>query len=138
MTRSYAVLEITPASFNEIYEKLLKAGYECLAPDGTLNLEAINLGKETKEPVDATFTRRQLQILDGVLQGQTNKKIAAGYNLSEKTVKAHVTAIFKILGVANRTQALIAYQRWMSSSSSLPESEPASSSSNETSSQAAA
>ncbi len=43
-----------------------------------------------------------------VCQGKANKQIATELGLSEKTVKAHVTAIFKVLGVANRTQAALA------------------------------
>jgi two-component system, NarL family, nitrate/nitrite response regulator NarL len=41
-------------------------------------------------------------------QGKSNKSIALELGLSEKTVKAHVTAIFKVLNVINRTQAAAA------------------------------
>lgn len=40
--------------------------------------------------------------------GQPNKIIAYELNLSEKTVKAHVTAIFRMLNAVNRTQAAAA------------------------------
>ena len=61
---------------------------------------------------DATLlTLRQLQVLSRVCQGKTNKQIASELGLSEKTVKAHVTAIFKILGVVNRTQAVLVARR---------------------------
>ena len=40
-----------------------------------------------------------------VSQGQSNKVIAGKLNLSEKTVKIHIAAIFKALNVVNRTQA---------------------------------
>jgi DNA-binding NarL/FixJ family response regulator len=46
-----------------------------------------------------------------VCQGKTNKQIATELGLSEKTVKAHVTAIFKVLGVVNRTQAVLVARR---------------------------
>jgi two-component system nitrate/nitrite response regulator NarL len=40
-----------------------------------------------------------------VSEGISNRDIAFELDLSEKTVKAHITAIFKILNVINRTQA---------------------------------
>jgi DNA-binding NarL/FixJ family response regulator len=54
------------------------------------------------------LTLRQIEVLSRVCQGKANKQIATELGLSEKTVKAHVTAIFKVLGVANRTQAALA------------------------------
>jgi DNA-binding NarL/FixJ family response regulator len=50
-------------------------------------------------------------VLSRLCQGKTNKQIATEMGLSEKTIKAHVTAIFKILGVVNRTQAVVAARR---------------------------
>jgi DNA-binding NarL/FixJ family response regulator len=62
-------------------------------------------------PDASLLTLRQLQVLSRVCQGKTNKQIASELGLSEKTVKAHVTAIFKILGVVNRTQAVLVARR---------------------------
>jgi DNA-binding NarL/FixJ family response regulator len=63
------------------------------------------------EPDVALLTLRQLEVLSRVCQGKTNKQIATELGLSEKTVKAHVTAIFKVLGVVNRTQAVLVARR---------------------------
>ncbi|MGX9105104.1 MULTISPECIES: response regulator transcription factor [Gammaproteobacteria] len=43
--------------------------------------------------------------------GSLNKQIAWELNVSEATIKAHITAIFRKLGVKNRTQAVIALQQ---------------------------
>ena len=51
------------------------------------------------------LTPRQLEVLTMVVQGNSNKVIAARLELAEATVKMHVTAILKSLGVNNRTQA---------------------------------
>ncbi len=51
------------------------------------------------------LTERQTDVLRRLSAGQPNKTIALDLNLSEKTVKAHITAIFKALDVVNRTQA---------------------------------
>jgi two-component system nitrate/nitrite response regulator NarL len=63
------------------------------------------------DPDVALLTLRQLEVLSRVCQGKTNKQIATELGLSEKTVKAHVTAIFKVLGVVNRTQAVLVARR---------------------------
>jgi DNA-binding NarL/FixJ family response regulator len=55
--------------------------------------------------VKAVLTDRQVAVLRLVSDGRANKEIAFELGLSEKTVKAHITAIFKILNVVNRTQA---------------------------------
>jgi two-component system, NarL family, nitrate/nitrite response regulator NarL len=54
------------------------------------------------------LTGRQLEVLQQMAAGLSNKEIAAILDLSEKTVKAHVTEIFRTLAVANRTQAIAA------------------------------
>jgi two-component system nitrate/nitrite response regulator NarL len=52
-----------------------------------------------------TLTVRQRQILQLLAKGESNKEIGLRLALAEVTVKVHISAIFKILGVANRTQA---------------------------------
>lgn len=54
------------------------------------------------------LTGRQLEVLGLMAQGKTNRDIARALGLAEGTVKIHVTAILKALGVRNRTQAVIA------------------------------
>ena len=57
------------------------------------------------------LTARQIDVLKLVARGLPNRTIAAELGLSEKTVKVHVTAIFKALDVVNRTQAAAAGQQ---------------------------
>lgn len=56
----------------------------------------------------AKLTPQQFKVLMAVSQGLLNKQIAYDMNISEATVKAHVTAIMNKLGVSNRTQAVLA------------------------------
>lgn len=53
------------------------------------------------------LTARQLEVLTLIKNGYSNKLIASNLALAEATVKMHVTAIFKCLGVSNRTQAAL-------------------------------
>jgi DNA-binding NarL/FixJ family response regulator len=48
---------------------------------------------------------RELQVLNLIAEGCTNKEIAARLNLAERTAKYHVTAVFNKLGAATRAQA---------------------------------
>lgn len=54
------------------------------------------------------LTDRQIEVLKLIALQKSNKEIAYQLALSEKTVKAHVTAIFRALQVANRTEAALA------------------------------
>lgn len=54
------------------------------------------------------LTPRQMDVLRCVIKGQTNKVIARELDLSEGTVKAHLSAVFLALGAHNRTEAVYA------------------------------
>jgi DNA-binding NarL/FixJ family response regulator len=54
---------------------------------------------------------RQLMVLALVAEGKQNKHIARELEISEKTVKAHLTTIFHVLGVTDRTQAALWAER---------------------------
>jgi len=54
------------------------------------------------------LTPRQTEVLGKLLQGKPNKLIARDLNLSVETVKDHVAAVLRALGVSTRTQAVIA------------------------------
>lgn len=56
----------------------------------------------------ASLTQQQYRILMMFADGLLNKQIAYDLNVSEATIKAHATAIFRKLNVRNRTQAVIA------------------------------
>lgn len=64
-------------------------------------------------PAEASerLTERQTEVLRQLCRGLTNKEISRALGLSEKTTKSHITAIFKALGVVNRTQAAAAARR---------------------------
>ncbi|AFT69167.1 Transcriptional regulatory protein degu [Alloalcanivorax dieselolei B5] len=55
-----------------------------------------------------SLTPQQFRVMGMLLEGMQNKVIAYELDVSEATVKAHMTAIFRKLGVRNRTQAVLA------------------------------
>ncbi len=55
----------------------------------------------------SSLTRRQLLVLERMSKGESNKQIAYNLNIAETTVKAHVSAILRKLGVHNRIQAVL-------------------------------
>jgi DNA-binding NarL/FixJ family response regulator len=59
----------------------------------------------------ASLTPQQFRVLTMVCDGLLNKQIAYELSVSEATIKAHVTAIFRKLGVRTRTQAALLLQQ---------------------------
>lgn len=62
---------------------------------------------ETKSREDGVLTKREVEVLKLLAEGLFNKEIASKLDISEKTVKNHVSNIFKKIGVSDRTQAAV-------------------------------
>jgi len=58
-----------------------------------------------EHPLAAKLTKRELEVLEGLAKGQSNKEIARGLDLQEVTVKLHVKTLCRKLDARNRTQA---------------------------------
>ena len=61
----------------------------------------------TGRKILATLTPRQCDVLRLLGKGQANKEIARALDISEGTVKIHLAAIFRLLDVRNRTEAVL-------------------------------
>jgi DNA-binding NarL/FixJ family response regulator len=66
---------------------------------------------DAADPLQVSVTPRQQEVLALVAQGKSNKAIARDLDLTENTVKIHVAAVLKALGVRNRTEAVMAARR---------------------------
>ena len=65
-----------------------------------------------EDPPAKALTPRQMEILDGLARGLTNRDIAIELGIREDRVKGHVNTIFAKLGAANRTEAVaIAFRK---------------------------
>lgn len=67
--------------------------------------------QESVEQKIQSLTPHQRKVLHMLSDGLLNKQIAYDLDVSEATIKAHMTAIFRKLGVKNRTQAVILLQQ---------------------------
>jgi DNA-binding NarL/FixJ family response regulator len=70
-----------------------------------------NAEGEDVDTLLALLSDRQIEVVRGILQGKSNKEIAHDLLLSENTVKVHVSAIIKTLGVENRTKISVIAQK---------------------------
>ena len=85
--------------------KKISKGEPILHPSLTKKLFDYHLKQSEKE--DAKLTNREQEVLICLVEGLSNKEIADKLYISDKTVKIHVSKIFKKLNVKSRSQAII-------------------------------
>src|SRR5436853_859789 len=83
--------------------KAAAAGQVQLTPRAAARLMQVVSTPESPE----ALTERETEVLRLLAQGQSNKQIAHGLHITEKTVKTHVSNILSKLGVQSRTQATL-------------------------------
>lgn len=76
-------------------------------PAGYVLLKENDIGETDAVERLASLTNQQARILQLICEGKLNKQIAYDLSIAETTVKAHVTAIMRKLGVQSRTQAVL-------------------------------
>ncbi|MFT9597453.1 response regulator [Mesobacillus sp.] len=81
-------------------------GESVIHPSMTRKLLAFHQQKETQKE-DTTLTEREKEVLLCLVEGLSNKEIADRLFISDKTVKIHVSKIFKKLNVKSRSQVVI-------------------------------
>jgi DNA-binding NarL/FixJ family response regulator len=95
--------------------RLILAGGIYIPPDILVRASAATAshgqpysGAKRPSPAELGLTERQVDVLALMMQGKSNKLICRALDLAEPTVKNHVSAILKALGVTNRTEAVLA------------------------------
>jgi DNA-binding NarL/FixJ family response regulator len=76
--------------------------------------DSITRPAPTKQPINPMqlgLTGRQCEVLAQLVLGKSNKVIARALDLTEATIKTHILAIFRVLGVHNRTGAVMAVSK---------------------------
>jgi len=94
-------------------DELLRAIRACLRGEAPLSpraAQAVVSARRERHPA-AGLSERELEVLTLVAGGLANKQIAHRLGISEKTVKVHLTKVFREIGVFDRTQAALWAQR---------------------------
>jgi DNA-binding NarL/FixJ family response regulator len=108
----YLLKDATPEDLGQAINVALSGSGNVLSPRVIQNLfedaeGSGSPGSGGRRP-EFSLTQRENDILALLAEGKSNRDIAGNLYLSEKTVKAHLAAIFRKLGVTNRTQAAMA------------------------------
>jgi DNA-binding NarL/FixJ family response regulator len=103
----YLLKDLEP---EELHRGILAAarGESPLAPKAA---HAVISARAEARPATVELTGREREVLQLVREGLPNKLIARRLEISEKTVKAHLTRVFQTIGVTDRTQAALWAQR---------------------------
>jgi DNA-binding NarL/FixJ family response regulator len=81
---------------------------EALAPAAGPGARPARAAESVRSLETLGLTDRQAQVLKLLAAGKSNKLICRELDLAERTVKAHISAVFRALGVTTRTQAALA------------------------------
>ncbi len=108
----YLLKDATPEDLGQAINVAISGGGNVLSPRVIQNLfeDVESSGQNANghgrvRRTEYNLTQREHDILALLSEGRSNRSIAQDLYLSEKTVKAHLAAIFRKLGVTNRTQA---------------------------------
>ena len=109
----YLLKDATPEDLAQAIKVAMSGSGNVLSPRVIQNLfedqgSASTNGSGNGRRNEFSLTQRENDILVLLAEGRSNRDIAQKLFLSEKTVKAHLAAIFRKLGVTNRTQAAMA------------------------------
>ena len=102
----YLLKDATPEDLSQAINVAMSGSGNVLSPRVIQNLfEDQESSGSNGRRSEYSLTQREHDILALLAEGRSNREIAGALYLSEKTVKAHLAAIFRKLGVTNRTQA---------------------------------
>jgi len=107
----YMLKDASPEDLDQAIRVAMAGGGNVLSARAIRSLfeSSAQAEQEKDQPVrPESLTQRETDILALLSEGRSNREIARALFLSEKTVKAHLAAVFRKLGVANRTQAAMA------------------------------
>jgi DNA-binding NarL/FixJ family response regulator len=85
--------------------RLVLAGGTYVPPQALAGGQSRAAPHDARERAQTQLTERQLQVLHLLAEGKPNKLICRELGIEEGTVKAHIATIFRVLDVANRTEA---------------------------------
>lgn len=87
--------------------EIVMSGESYIQPDMIPMLNSKMIAKNSDKEKMKNLTKRELEVLVLVSEGMFNKEIADKLSISERTVKNHISSIFKKIDVADRTHAAV-------------------------------
>ncbi len=102
----YLLKDCTPEDLSRAIETV-HAGDTIMAPEIARKMLLAFEQADKEEPSAPTLTERETEIVTALARGAGNKQIARSLNISEKTVRNHVSNIYKKLHIYDRTQAVL-------------------------------
>src|SRR4030088_1557889 len=96
--------ELGGASFEVVAEFLTLAAARAASVDADATI--VTASTRPADPVEEPLTAREVQVLELLAEGFSNKAIAGRLGISDQTVKFHVASISGKLGARNRTDAV--------------------------------
>jgi DNA-binding NarL/FixJ family response regulator len=127
---AYSPKDISPDQLLDIVRQVARGNYiinENVLSKPVVARRVLNQFRELatseneQEPIFAPLTNREVEILDCIARGNSNKEIARNLSISDQTVKNHITSILKKLNANDRTQAVITALRhgWIKMSNDI-------------------
>ncbi|MBQ6888882.1 MAG: response regulator transcription factor [Lachnospiraceae bacterium] len=102
----YILKDSESAELKKAIESVVN-GENYIQPSLIPTLNARLVSRDTDKDKIDQLTKRELEVLIKVANGMFNKEIAISLNISERTVKNHISNIFKKIQVSDRTQAAV-------------------------------
>ncbi|KUG02338.1 two-component response regulator-like protein [hydrocarbon metagenome] len=102
---AYVLKDVAGSDLIETIHKVMNG--EIVIHPRVANRLVSELTRAEQETDDVKLTKREKDVLALLVKGNSNKEMAENMFISEKTVKNHLTSIFRKLGVKDRTQAAV-------------------------------
>src|SRR5829696_6874723 len=101
----YLLKDCTPEDLSRAIQTV-HAGDTIMAPEIARKM-VVAFEEAGQEPSAPSLTDRELDVITALARGAGNKQIARGLDISEKTVRNHISNIYKKLHIYDRTQAVL-------------------------------
>ena len=101
------IFNLRPMTFDDLGLKASMQGETYIQPSLVPALNSRLVSRDIDKEKINSLTKRELEVLIEVANGMFNKEIATSLNISERTVKNHISNIFKKIDVSDRTQAAV-------------------------------
>jgi DNA-binding NarL/FixJ family response regulator len=114
--RAYCAKDIKPDKLSQVIRTVMQGMYyvgqqsmDEVERRNWLNQQTEQAAKPYSDPGEPfhPLSNREMEVLECVTRGMSNKEIATSLGISHQTVKNHVTAILRKIGVEDRTQAAV-------------------------------